>query len=102
MKQLLKDPWLEADVIIVKPNWFSPHPTNFTDAETIRMLLESLDSKVVALGRNLVSLDAILCVLIDIDPDKVSYLRIGEETFGLYNRRYVKEAKAAAIDWFPV
>ena len=47
LKRLLKDPWLEADVFIVKPSWYSPHPANFTDAETLQMLLEALDGRVV-------------------------------------------------------
>lgn len=47
LRQLLKDPWLNTDVIIVKPNWFSPHPANFTDAETLRVLLEALDRRII-------------------------------------------------------
>lgn len=47
MRQLLRDPWLNADVFIVKPNWYSPHPANFTDAETLRMLLGELDGRIV-------------------------------------------------------
>lgn len=47
LRRILTDPCLEADVLVVKPNWFSPHPANFTDAETLRMLLEALDSRVV-------------------------------------------------------
>jgi len=47
MRRLLKDPWLSADVFIVKPNWYSPHPANFTDADALRMLLEGLDGRVV-------------------------------------------------------
>jgi uncharacterized protein (DUF362 family) len=57
---------------------------------------------VVALGPNLVSLDAVLCGLIGVDPEKVSYLQKGEESFGEYDRRIVKEAKAVASEWFPV
>ena len=60
------------------------------------------DLSVVTLGRDLVSLDAVLCGLIGIDPEKVSYLQLGEEAFGPYDRRYVEEAKAAAGEWFPV
>ena len=60
------------------------------------------DLGVVALGRHLVSLDAILCGLIGIKPEKVSYLKLGEEAFGIYNRHHVDEAKAVAADWFPV
>ncbi|MFB0504664.1 MAG: DUF362 domain-containing protein [Candidatus Bathyarchaeia archaeon] len=47
VKRLLEDPWLKADVFIVKPNWFSPHPGNFTDAETLRILLEALDGRII-------------------------------------------------------
>lgn len=57
---------------------------------------------VVALARHLVSLDAVLCGLIGVDPKKFSYLRIGEEAFGPYDRRNVEEAKNASVDWFPV
>jgi len=60
------------------------------------------DLGVVALGRHLVSVDAVLCGLMGVDPEKVSYLQLGEEAFGPYDRRPVEEAKAAAADWFPV
>ncbi|MFQ6095194.1 MAG: DUF362 domain-containing protein [Candidatus Bathyarchaeia archaeon] len=60
------------------------------------------DLGVLALGRHLVSVDAILCGLIGIDPEKVSYIRLGEEAFGRYNRHHAEEAKAVAEDWFPV
>ncbi|MDH5782749.1 MAG: DUF362 domain-containing protein [Candidatus Bathyarchaeota archaeon] len=46
LRQLLKDQWLKTDVFIVKPNWFSPHPANFTDVETLRVLLEALDGQI--------------------------------------------------------
>ena len=60
------------------------------------------DLGVVALGPNLVSLDAVLCGLINVDPEKVSYLQKGEEAFGEYDRRLVNEAKAVASEWFLV
>jgi uncharacterized protein (DUF362 family) len=44
---LLMDPCFKSETVIVKPNWFSPHPANFTDAETLRMFLEALDARVV-------------------------------------------------------
>ena len=47
LKGLLVDPCFDSDVLVVKPNWFSPHPANFTDAGTMRMLLEAVDSRVV-------------------------------------------------------
>ncbi|RLI08380.1 hypothetical protein DRO42_06455 [Candidatus Bathyarchaeota archaeon] len=57
---------------------------------------------VVALGRPLLPLDAVLCGLIGVDPEKVSYLRLGEEVFGTYDRGLLAEAKAAAAEWFPL
>jgi uncharacterized protein (DUF362 family) len=60
------------------------------------------DLGVVALGPNLVSLDAVLCGLIGVDPEKVSYLQEGEKAFGEYDRGLVEEAKAVAGEWFPV
>jgi len=60
------------------------------------------DLGVVALGRHMVSLDAVLCGLIGVDPEKVSYLKLGEEAFGPYDRRCVEEAKTASATWFPV
>lgn len=59
------------------------------------------DLGVLAFGRDLVSLDATLCALIGIDPEKISYIKLGEETFGLYNRRHVEKAKASK-DWFHI
>ena len=47
LKQLLKDPLLKSDVLIIKPNWFSPHPANFTDARTLRLLIEALDGRII-------------------------------------------------------
>ena len=47
MRRLLVDPILESDILIVKPNWFAPHPANFTNADALRMLLEAVDSRVV-------------------------------------------------------
>ncbi len=57
---------------------------------------------VVALGPNLVSLDAVLCGLIRVDPEKVSYLKLGEEAFGAYDRVHIDAARAVADEWFPV
>jgi len=47
LRQLLKDPWLKTPPFIVKPNWFSPHPANFTDAKTLQMLLEALEGRII-------------------------------------------------------
>ena len=60
------------------------------------------DLGVVALGPNLVSLDAVLCGLIGVDPEKVSYIRLGEAAFGHFCRLTVKEAGLVSEEWFPV
>ena len=44
LRQVLVDPWLESETIIIKPNWVSTDPADFTDADTLRMLFEALDS----------------------------------------------------------
>lgn len=60
------------------------------------------DLGVVASGPDLVTLDAVLCGLIRVDPEKVGYLKKGEEEFGPYDRALVEEARAVSSDWFPV
>jgi len=47
LKQLLIDPWLESETIIIKPNWVSAEPAAFIDSKTLRMILETLDSHIV-------------------------------------------------------
>ena len=54
-----------------------------------------------ALGGNLVSLDAVVSSLMGVDPEKVSYLGLGEEVFGRYDRSPDEEAKAASSEWIP-
>ncbi len=49
MKRTLGDNFVNADTVLVKPNWYSPHPSNFTDAETLGYVLDSIDSKVVVI-----------------------------------------------------
>jgi uncharacterized protein (DUF362 family) len=60
------------------------------------------DLGVLALSRDLVSLDAVLCGLIGTDPEKISYLSLGEKAFGICNRRHVEDAKMSAGKWFPI
>lgn len=43
LRKILVDPWLESETIIIKPNWVSNEPADFTDAETLRMIFEALD-----------------------------------------------------------
>lgn len=47
LKQILGDPWLESETIIIKPNWVTTEPAAFTDSKTLRTMLEVLDSNFV-------------------------------------------------------
>ena len=47
LKQMLEDPWLESETIIVKPNWLRNEVAGFTDSRSMRMLFEALDSQIV-------------------------------------------------------
>jgi uncharacterized protein (DUF362 family) len=54
-----------------------------------------------ALGGNLMNLDAVTAAIMRVDPFKVSYLTLGEDVFGPYDRVQVERAKAASEDWIP-
>jgi len=47
VRRILVDPWLQSETIIIKPNWVTSEPAQFTDSQTLRMLLEALDSNIV-------------------------------------------------------
>jgi len=47
LKKILVDPWIESETIIIKPNWVSNEPAYFTDSESLRMMFEALDSRIV-------------------------------------------------------
>ncbi len=55
LKQMLVDPWFESETIIIKPNWVSNEPANFTDSETLRMMLEALDSHIVVTESHMIA-----------------------------------------------
>jgi len=54
-----------------------------------------------SLGGNLMNLDAVTSAIMGVDPSKVSYLTLGEEVFGPYDRVQVERAKAVSGDWIP-
>lgn len=60
------------------------------------------DLDFLSYSNHLISLDAILCGLINVDPSKVSYITLGEEVFGSYDRNSFNRAKKASKQWFPV
>jgi len=47
LKKLLPDYLRRSEAVIVKPSWYSTHFGNFTDAETLRVLLEALEGRAV-------------------------------------------------------
>jgi len=47
LKQIMIDPWLESETIIIKPNWVSNAPAAFIDSKTMRTILEGLDAHIV-------------------------------------------------------
>jgi uncharacterized protein (DUF362 family) len=49
LRRLLPSSLTVAETVIVKPNWFSPHPANFTDTHALGLLLEALDGKTVVI-----------------------------------------------------
>ncbi len=47
LRQMLVDPWLGSETVIIKPNWVTNEPADFTESETLRTLFEALDSHIV-------------------------------------------------------
>jgi len=47
IKRLLSDPLFDSEYIIFKPNWVSTDPADFTDADTLRVLFQAIDSKII-------------------------------------------------------
>ena len=73
--QLLDDPWLKNQTIIIKPNWVSTDPADFTDVDTLRVLIEALDSHVIvtesySLARSINILDQGLDFNVEGDEDR--------------------------------
>lgn len=46
-KNILRDPILQSDPIIVKPNWVTDDEGTFTTAETLRRVFEALPGKII-------------------------------------------------------
>ena len=49
LRRLLPSSLTGSETVIVKPNWFSPHPANFTDAHALGLLLGALDGKIIVI-----------------------------------------------------
>lgn len=47
LMQIIDKSVLNSKTIIIKPNWVSTDPAEFTDADTLRLLFEILDSRII-------------------------------------------------------
>jgi uncharacterized protein (DUF362 family) len=47
LRKLLAGGVPASETYLVKPNWYSPHPANFTGAEALGILMDALDGRVV-------------------------------------------------------
>jgi uncharacterized protein (DUF362 family) len=55
-----------SDTVIVKPNWYSPHPANYTDAYALGLLMDAVDARfIVAEGYSLDRQDGSLKYTVD-------------------------------------
>ena len=69
LRQILVDPWLESETIIIKPNWVATERGSYTEADTLRMVFEALDSNIVVteslhIGRSMNLLEDGMCFTI--------------------------------------
>ena len=55
LKELLVDPWLKSETIIIKPNLAASVPGAATDPRALRVLLEALDSRVIVTESHIVT-----------------------------------------------
>jgi len=49
LRNLLPSSLTGSENVIVKPNWFSPHPANFVDAHALGLLLDALDCEITVI-----------------------------------------------------
>ena len=54
LRQMLVDPWFKSETIIIKPNWVSDEPANFTDSKALRIMFEALDSHFIVTESHIV------------------------------------------------
>ncbi len=55
LKELLVDPWLKSETIIIKPNLVASAPGIATDPQALRVLLEALDSHIIVTESHIVT-----------------------------------------------
>jgi hypothetical protein len=55
LKQIVKDPLLESETVIIKPNWVTNERAAYTDANSFRTILECLDSRIVVTESHMIA-----------------------------------------------
>ncbi len=66
LKRSLRDSLPASENVIVKPNWYSPHSANFTDAHALGLLLDAVDARfIVVEGHSLDRQDGSLTYTVD-------------------------------------
>jgi len=55
LKQIMKDTLLESETVIIKPNWVTSERAAFTNADSLRTILECLDSRIVVTESHMIA-----------------------------------------------
>ncbi len=55
LKQIMKDPLLESETVIIKPNWVTSERAAYTEADSFRTILESLDCRIVVTESHMIA-----------------------------------------------
>lgn len=89
LKQLFDDPWLQTDTIIIKPNWVTTEPGGFTSRNTLKTMIEALDSHIIVtesfcIGRSMNLLKKGMPFLVDDKEVNWDWLLRGEGWRWLY------------------
>lgn len=90
LKQFFSDPWFQTDTIIVKPNWVTTELGGFTSSNTLRRIIEALDSHIIVteslhIGRSMSLLEKGMPFFVDDKEVNWDWLLRGEGWRWLYD-----------------
>ena len=55
LKRIMNDPLLESETVIIKPNWVTSERAAYTEADSFRTILETLDSRIVVTESHMIA-----------------------------------------------
>jgi hypothetical protein len=55
LKQIMNDPLIESETVIIKPNWVTSEQAAYTEADSFRTILECLDSRIVVTESHMIA-----------------------------------------------